>query len=285
MRVSGLIIVIIGIFAANAFAEGKAPEIQVIDNKISIQADAVPLGRLLTLLDSATGLTSKVPSELANRNVSVQFSNLGLDDAVRKIFEALPLDYVVIGGKGIVVTAASQTSPARPATTQPPAAAFTPPAQDGFILDQNQDNPPFGAPQPGTVVTPGQVPTGQAPPVFPNPQPATVQPNAPLPGTAQPTGVFPGAQQPGVTNPTLNQPGVVQTPLGPLANPRATTPVQNGGLPIIQPQTQINPATGLPMTNTPGLPGSATSQPFGVLPGQPTSPTPGQLPGQTTPRQ
>src|SRR5262245_12164288 len=89
------------------FGAAKGPEIRIVDNKVSIQAEAVPLSRLLRLLDQATGMTSKVPPELANRNVSVRFSDLKLDDAVHKIFEGLPLDYVLIEGHGIVVTGTS----------------------------------------------------------------------------------------------------------------------------------------------------------------------------------
>src|SRR5437667_12561667 len=88
----------------NAFAASGGPDIRIIDNKVSIQAEAIPLGRLLRLLDQATGMTSKVPPELSNRNISVRVSNLTLDEAVHKIFEGQPLDYAVIQGKSIVVT-------------------------------------------------------------------------------------------------------------------------------------------------------------------------------------
>src|SRR5436190_22402606 len=93
------------LLAGSAAAAGKAPEIQIINGKVSIQAEAVPLGRLLRLFDAATGMTSKVPPELANRNVSMRFSGLPFDAAIRKMFEGQPLDYVLIKGKGIVVTA------------------------------------------------------------------------------------------------------------------------------------------------------------------------------------
>src|SRR5262245_33955157 len=89
------------------FGQNKGPEIRSVDNKVSIQAEAVKLSRLLRLLDSVTGVTPKVPTELANRNVSVRFSDLKIDAAVRKIFEGLPIDYVLIEGKGIVVTGTS----------------------------------------------------------------------------------------------------------------------------------------------------------------------------------
>ena len=52
----------------------------------------------------AMGMTSEVKPELANRNISVQFTDLTLNDAVRKIFQGQPLNYFVIQGKGIHVT-------------------------------------------------------------------------------------------------------------------------------------------------------------------------------------
>src|SRR5215831_5151087 len=94
-------------FLTPAVVLAKGPEVDLVDNKLSINADTVSLGRLLTLLDLATGMKSKVPAELANRSVSVRFSDLTLTDGVRKIFQGLPLDYIVIEGQGVVVTAAS----------------------------------------------------------------------------------------------------------------------------------------------------------------------------------
>src|ERR1700739_523000 len=95
--------------ATGALAASKGPEIALVDNRLSINADTVSLGRLLRLLDLATGMQSKVPADLANRTVSVKFSGLSLDDGVRKIFQGQPFDYVVIQGQGVIVTAASQT--------------------------------------------------------------------------------------------------------------------------------------------------------------------------------
>ena len=53
---------------------------------------AVPLGRLLRLFGLATGLDTQAPPEVANRNVSVRFSGLSMEAAIRKIFEGQPLD-------------------------------------------------------------------------------------------------------------------------------------------------------------------------------------------------
>jgi hypothetical protein len=121
---------------------------------------------------------------------------LGFDDAVRKIFEGQPLDYVVIERQGIIVTALSQTggpesSPGQPALNSAPAQIIE---QPSFI----EDNPP--APQP---FVPPQPPVGQQLPV-----PAA---NTPF---NQP---FNQQQQ--------QQPAMIQTPFGPIPNPRAGQPV------------------------------------------------------------
>src|SRR5215472_6706407 len=103
--------IISALLAAPCVAAGpdKGPEVDLVDNKLSINAQTIPLGRLMRLLDMATGMKSKVPPELTNRNISVSFSDLSLTDGVRKIFQGQPIDYVLIEGQGVVVTASSQT--------------------------------------------------------------------------------------------------------------------------------------------------------------------------------
>jgi hypothetical protein len=163
------------------FGAAKGPDIRIVDNKVSIQAEAVPLSRLLRLLDQATGMTSKVPPELANRNVSVRFSDLKLDDAVHKIFEGLPLDYVLIEGHGIVVTGTSQPATATAGGPAP----FTPPApQETF----SEDNPPFMPPQ-------GVQPNPNQPAMINTPFGPRQNPNAMQNGNAaqQQQGVLPNA--------------------------------------------------------------------------------------------
>jgi hypothetical protein len=179
-----------GMLAPQTFGAGRGPEIRVIDNKVSMDVESISLGRLLNLFDRATGLQSTVPAALANRSLSVKFADLGFDDAVRKIFEGQPLDYVVIERQGIIVTALSQTggpesSPA-PAFNSPPSQIIE---QPSFI----EDNPP---PQP---FVPPQPPIGQQPPV-----PAVNTP-------------FNQQQQ--------QQPAMIQTPFGPIPNPRAGQPI------------------------------------------------------------
>jgi hypothetical protein len=215
--------------ATGGFSAVKGPEIDLVDNKLSINADSISLGRLLRLLDLATGMKSKVPADLANRNVSVKFSSLDLADGVRKIFQGQPFDYVVIEGQGVIVTAASQATgpesvpvynaqpqPGMPGIQQPFAAQ---PIEQPF----NQDLPPVGVPQPG----------------------------------------FPG--QPGQPQ----QPAMIQTPFGPIANPRAGQPVQ----PVAPvPTPQQNPL----------FPGSMPQQQpsSGIVGAQQAGPTPFGAPNQ-----
>src|SRR5437868_11097666 len=90
------LIVLAGMLSTQAFAAGKGPQIRVIDSKVSMDVESISLSRLLNLFDRATGLQSTVPAALANRSLSVKFADLGFQDAVRKIFEGQPIDYIVI---------------------------------------------------------------------------------------------------------------------------------------------------------------------------------------------
>jgi len=209
-----------------AFAATKGPEIDLVDNKLSINADNISLGRLLRLLDLATGMKSKVPPNLANRNVSVKFSGLNLGDGVRKIFQGQPFDYVVVEGQGVIVTAASQTAGGPPESVpaynipQPPNQPFQPqPIEQPFT----QDLPPAGGiPQPG----------------------------------------FPG--QPAIPGQPNQQPAMIQTPFGPIANPRVGQPMQPMA-PVPAPQQNpLFPGSAQPQTST-GVIGAqqAAPAPFG----------------------
>src|SRR5437660_6285300 len=162
--------------ASTALA-AKGPEINLIDNRLSINADSISLGRLLRLLDFATGMKSKVPPELANRNISVKFSGLPLEEGMRKIFQGQPYDYVVLEGQGVIITSAQTvaSSDSAPVYNPPPNQAGVPqPIEQPF----QPDFPPVAVPQPGFVPQPQQMPPQQ-------------------------------------------QPAVIQTPFGPIANPRA----------------------------------------------------------------
>jgi hypothetical protein len=201
----------ISILIACAPALAKGPEVNLVDSRLSVSADAVTIGRLLQLVDLATGMKSRVPPELANRNISVRFSDLSVVDGVRKMFQGQPLDYVVIEGQGIIVTAASQAvtgTEAVPTYNQPPQAS-----QQGQPFQQFQPpqpaEPPFGQdfqpqPVPGMINNPQQqqqqqpatiqTPFGQ----MANPRAQQGQPN--LPGAApapQQNSLFPQISQPG----------------------------------------------------------------------------------------
>jgi len=243
-----------------SFAAGKGPDIRIIDNRVSIQAEAVPLARLLRLLDEATGMTSKVPPELANRNISVRVSDVKLTDAVHKIFEGLPLDYVLLEGKAIIVTAASQQT----AVAENNAAPYNPPPppqENAFV----EENAPF-------------VP----PPMNNNP---AMNAFPPVNNPAMNQGMNPAM------NPNPNQqPAMIQTPFGQIPNPRANQqPVQQNVAPTVIPG-QVPPPN--PFNSTlPGfngnsnLPNLQTAPSFGTTPGVYPGVAPGAVyPGTTSPR-
>jgi hypothetical protein len=133
----------ISMLCTGALVYAKGPEVDLVDNKLSINADGITLSRLLQLVDLATGMKSKVPPELANRNISVQFSGLTLADGVRKIFQGQPFDYIMVQGRGIIVTAASQTA----AAGELPTPSNSPPAVQSFDQPFVQDFPPGQIPQ------------------------------------------------------------------------------------------------------------------------------------------
>jgi len=231
MRQWLVVVVMVASLATGAFGDDKkGPEIKIVDGKVDIHTDAIALGRLLRLFDMATGLNSTVPPELASRNVSVRFSGLTFDQAVEKIFEGASLDYLVVKGQGIMVMSASQrktTTAAAPANARVP---FNP--QPG--MNAPADEQPFFPPGPAGI-------GGQ-----PQPFPGVVGGNM--------NQMPPGAQ-----------PAMIQTPFGPMPNPRA----------------QQQPTAPL------AVPGS--NQPFGLAnPGNPSSPMgdgsiPAFNPNPTTP--
>jgi hypothetical protein len=220
------LIILVGLLATQGFGAGKGPDIRVVDNKVSMDVESIPLGRLLNLFDRATGLQSTVPAALANRSLSVKFADLAFEDAVRKIFEGQPLDYIVVERQGIIVTALSQAggpdSSSAPAFNQPPQQI----EQQSFI-DESNPPPPF---------VPPPVP-GQAQPIIVNNSPFNQQQQQ--------------QQQ-------QQQPAMIQTPFGPIPNPRAGQPLAGAGAtaPQSTPFGTVNPFNspnpfGAPATPTP----------------------------------
>lgn len=168
-----------------------------MDGKISITAQAIPLGRFLTLFDKAMGMKSEVKPGLENRNVSVQFTNLDFHDAVRKIFQGQPLNYIVIEGKGIRVTDLAQGGTSTAVADSQP---FNNPPQP--------PNSPFQQVQPAVQVNPNINPNQPtAANIFGSPAPAVnananpTNPSAPLSG--------PGVMPPpiGTNNPLISPVG------------------------------------------------------------------------------
>ena len=238
-------IILAGILTLDGSAAGKGPEVTNVDQKISISADAITLDRLLRLWDQATGMQSVVPAELANRKLSVHFTDLGVNDALRKMFDGQPFDYVLIGDQGIVVTARSQKESIagpvpvdnhvtqviqQPVSQQPPSRVTRPPEPPPVI--QTPFGPiwnPSSGPQPvvqlpqqpptivqtpfGPIWNPsgGPQPVVQLPPVFGAPPPPFFAPTVP---TTPPAGAPNGPSQ--------------NTLFGPLPiyqNPGTTVPV------------------------------------------------------------
>jgi hypothetical protein len=193
-----------------ALAAGKGPEVDLIDNKLSISADAISLSRLFQLFDLATGMKSKVPAELANRRLSVRFSDLTLNDGVRKIFQGQPYDYVMIPGRGVIVTAASQTGSgtesSQPLNPQPGTPGFEQPFTQDFQPAPAQ-LPPI---QPQQQGQPAMVPTPFGPIANPNAraQLQQQQQNAPVIGATPQNSLFPQVGQPSTTEPGAQPQGI-----------------------------------------------------------------------------
>lgn len=229
-------VIFAGSLAVPAIA-AKGPEVDMVDNKLSINAEAVSLGRLLKLFDLATGMKSKVPAELANRNISVKFTGMNVTDGVRKIFQGQTLDYVLVEGAGVIVTAVSQSSGGSdsPAPYNPPPQVEQPFVQD-FQQQPGTIQTPFGPAQPNPQQPGQQNPQQQQPAMIQTPfgpmanpnAPRQQQPNSPLSAPGQQNSLFPSALP---SNQLPNQQASPQFPGSqPFANPTpfgTPTPPQN----------------------------------------------------------
>jgi hypothetical protein len=153
-------VILAGILTVPGFAAGRGPEVLNIDDKISIQADDVTVEQLVRLWDQATGMHSQVAPQLANRKLTVHFTGLPVNDALRKMFEGEQFNYTLIEGQGVMVT------PASPATSQ----AETPPPDNA--LPENQVAVPENAVSDdvGLPLGPPVVPGLQKPMAVPPPQ-------------------------------------------------------------------------------------------------------------------
>ena len=175
-----------------------------------MNAEAVSLGRLLDLLDRVAGTSSTVPPELQNRNVSVQFTDLALGQSIKKIFEGLPIDYALLEGSRLIVSALSADVDRVSSGVQAPA-----PTRSAATPQPSNRSAP--------VTNPFQAPG-----------------NRPAAAAARAAGAGGGVQ-----------PAVIQTPFGPLVNPRAA----QGGA--------GQPGSPLAMPGQGGLPFAVTGTPPG----------------------
>jgi hypothetical protein len=222
MKIASKLLLGLALLQGAAYAADE-PKIEVIDGKISITAMAVPLGRFLALFDKAMGMKSEIKPGLENRNVSVQFTNLDFNAAVRKIFQGQPYNYIVTAGKGIKITDLADSSSS---SSSSPSFTSSQPISNPI----NTINAPIQPPQPNPVnnVQPAASSIFGTP--TPNPAANTPNPSAPLSGP----GVMPPAI--GASNP-LNTPvggpnaggNVIPLPGG--ASPPPAQPAAPGTLP------------------------------------------------------
>jgi hypothetical protein len=112
-RTFALVLLLIFIGFSTAL-DAPAQEVK-FDGTVSINAEDIAVGRLLELLDHATGLQSVVPDKFAARRASVHISALPLSEAVRTVLKQLGFDYVFIEANRVIITGVSQQIPLPPA--------------------------------------------------------------------------------------------------------------------------------------------------------------------------
>src|SRR5215467_6527126 len=154
-----LIIVVTIILPVQAFAV-SGPQVVNRDGKISISADHIALGYLLSLWDKATGTKSTASAELAGRKLSVHVTGLSEADAVRAIFLGQPFGYTFVQGQGIVVTSPPPLSGVAKGQPEPPPVAVPPDVgamQAGPAMQNpgiQRMKPQYAAPEQSITVTP-----------------------------------------------------------------------------------------------------------------------------------
>jgi len=218
-----LIILATLLLPTQALAVG-GPQVVNRDGKISISADYITLGSLLSLWDRATGMKSTAPPELADRKLCVHFTGLSENDAVRAIFHGQPFEFAFVQGQGIVVTSPSASS--RVAEAQPNPPPVVAPPDVGAIeaplemqnLEIQRMKPQYAPPELPVTITPSPFgaivsPEGSEPPLVQLP---------PVPGAPLPPPFF-RPDVPGYTTP--GSPGLPSyTPFG---APYGPTPTHN----------------------------------------------------------
>jgi len=187
-------------FSSSAAAE-PGPQVAKSNEKVSINADEITLARLLELWDKATGMKSRVSPELAKSTVSVHFSGLAVNDAVRAMFQKLPFDYLFVESKGITITGPAQTVTAAQPAPVNPVAEDAMESTDRLAGEQREKPSEVLLPEPmpprvmytpfGTILDP-RIPLVQLPPIagevppppfftpVPLPPPPAGAPNGPV---------------------------------------------------------------------------------------------------------
>ena len=190
-------IILVGILGLDGFAAGQGPEVTNVDQKISISVDDITLDRLIRLWDQATAMQSVVPPELANRKLSIHFTGLPISDALRKMFNGQPFDYVLVEGHGVLIMERSQSEPvAQSADVSTPVEEVTEPAVSqevpSLIVPPAEQQQPIIIQTPfGPIVSPygREQPVVQLPPVYgPPPPPFFALTVPPVPPAGAPNG-------------------------------------------------------------------------------------------------
>jgi len=180
---STLIILAAVILPGQAFA-ASGPQVVNRDGRISISADHITLGFLLSLWDKATGMKSTAPPELADRKLSFHFTGLSEDEAVRAMFLGQPFGYTFVQGQGIVVTSplVIEGQPKPPPVVAPPDVGAIQAVPEMQNPEMQRMKPQYAAPEQSVTVTPSpfgpiMTPAGSQPPLVQLPP----VPGAPLP--------------------------------------------------------------------------------------------------------
>jgi hypothetical protein len=131
-------------------------------------------------------MKSTAPPELADRKLSVHFTGLSENDAVRAIFLGQPFEYAFVQGQGIVVTSPSssvaEAQPNPPPVAVPPDEGALQAAPEMQNPEVQRMKPQYAPPEQPVTITPSPFgtivrPEGTEPPLVQLPP----VPGAPLP--------------------------------------------------------------------------------------------------------
>ncbi len=97
MRIPAIVFVVMLSPAAHAWTQSVTPE---GDGRVSVQARSVRLGKLLRELEAVSSMGRLlIDPDVEARTVSVSLENVEISDALREIFGAAGIDFVIWGGK------------------------------------------------------------------------------------------------------------------------------------------------------------------------------------------